>query len=82
MGTDSYFRIQYDTENIALLTSQLLHNNSVLPKTARALFLDDTVALAVRRMVSIDALVGFLTYLCQYAASYTCTSCLKAAAKL
>ncbi|KAK8784806.1 hypothetical protein V5799_008827 [Amblyomma americanum] len=62
-GTVSYFRVQYDAENIALLTNQLLHNNSVLPETARALFLDDMVALAVRRMVSIDALVGFLTYL-------------------
>ncbi|KAK8781152.1 hypothetical protein V5799_017514 [Amblyomma americanum] len=62
-GTVSYFRIQYDAENIALLTNQLLHNNSFLPETARALFLDDMVALAVRRMVSIDALVGFLTYL-------------------
>ncbi|KAH7932623.1 hypothetical protein HPB49_000252 [Dermacentor silvarum] len=61
--TVSYFRVQYDANNVALLTSQLLKNHTVLGETSRALFLDDMVALAVRRMVSIDALVGLLTYL-------------------
>ncbi|XP_049274200.1 thyrotropin-releasing hormone-degrading ectoenzyme-like [Rhipicephalus sanguineus] len=63
VATVSYFRVQYDTDNVALLTSQLLKNHTVLNMNSRAKFLDDMVALTVRRMVSIDALVGLLTYL-------------------
>ncbi|XP_065290931.1 thyrotropin-releasing hormone-degrading ectoenzyme-like [Dermacentor albipictus] len=62
-ATVSYFRVQYDANNVALLTRQLLTDHTVLTDTARALFLDDMVALTVRRMVSVDALVGLLTYL-------------------
>ncbi|KAL1484317.1 hypothetical protein MTO96_050060 [Rhipicephalus appendiculatus] len=66
VATVSYFRVQYDTDNVALLTSQLLKNHTVLNVNSRAKFLDDMVALTVRRMVSIDALAGLLTYLQVY----------------
>ncbi|XP_075530010.1 thyrotropin-releasing hormone-degrading ectoenzyme-like [Dermacentor variabilis] len=62
-ATVSYFRVQYDANNVALLTHQLLTDHTALTDTARAVFLDDMVALAVRRMVSVEALVGLLTYL-------------------
>nr|XP_054933960.1 protein GVQW3-like [Dermacentor andersoni] len=62
-ATVSYFRVQYDANNVALLTHQLLTDHTALTDTARAIFLDDMVALTVRRMVSVDALVGLLTYL-------------------
>ncbi|KAL3223299.1 hypothetical protein MRX96_027638 [Rhipicephalus microplus] len=63
VATVSYFRVQYDADNVALLTRQLLQNHTVLKVNSRAKFLDDMVALTVRRMVSIHALVGLLTYL-------------------
>nr|XP_037273425.1 glutamyl aminopeptidase-like [Rhipicephalus microplus] len=63
VATVSYFRVQYDADNVALLTRQLLQNHTVLNVNSRAKFLDDMVALTVRRMVSIHALVGLLTYL-------------------
>ncbi|XP_075726309.1 thyrotropin-releasing hormone-degrading ectoenzyme-like [Rhipicephalus microplus] len=63
VATVSYFCVQYDADNVALLTRQLLQNHMVLNVNSRAKFLDDMVALTVRRMVSIHALVGLLTYL-------------------
>ncbi|KAH6924207.1 hypothetical protein HPB50_013852 [Hyalomma asiaticum] len=63
VATVSYFRVQYDWNNVALLTSQLLKNHTALNVNSRAKLLDDMVALTVKRMVSIDALLGLLTYL-------------------
>ncbi|KAL3193383.1 hypothetical protein MRX96_017613 [Rhipicephalus microplus] len=45
VATVSYFRIQYDADNVALLTRQLLQNHTVLNVNSRAKFLDDMVAL-------------------------------------
>nr|XP_037273426.1 thyrotropin-releasing hormone-degrading ectoenzyme-like [Rhipicephalus microplus] len=45
VATVSYFRVQYDADNVALLTRQLLQNHTVLKVNSRAKFLDDMVAL-------------------------------------
>ncbi|XP_049958075.1 aminopeptidase N-like [Schistocerca serialis cubense] len=60
-----FYRVQYDTDNWALLVQQLLSDHEVIPPVNRALLLDDARALVEADLLPLDTLLNLTSYLAQ-----------------
>ncbi|XP_049862778.1 aminopeptidase N-like [Schistocerca gregaria] len=60
-----FYRVQYDTDNWALLVQQLLSDHEVIPPVNRALLLDDARALVQSDLLPLDTFLNLTSYLAQ-----------------